>query len=100
MIAAGAVEALAATFLNEARRHSRHKFVRRCAPRVPLLLTGTRLVEGSWNLSLKDEFCCTTPGYVAGVHCVLPSSASTGIAGISLPALSPNPAKISLLHFK
>jgi hypothetical protein len=101
MIAAGSVEALAATFLNEAMRHSRHKFVRRCAPLVPLLLTGTHLVEGSRNLSLKNEFYCTTPGYiVAGVHCVLPSSASTGIAGISLPALWPNPAKISLLHFK
>ncbi len=101
MIAAGSVEALAATFLNEAMGHSRHKFVRRCAPLVPLLLTGTHLVEGSRNLSLKNEFYCTTPGYiVAGVHCVLPSSASTGIAGISLPGLSPNPAKISLLHFK
>jgi hypothetical protein len=101
MIAAGSVEALAATFLNEGMRNSRHKFVRRCAPLVPLLLTGTHLVEGSRNLSLKNEFYCTTPGYiVAGVHCVLPSSASTGIAGISLPGLSPNPARISLLHFK
>jgi hypothetical protein len=101
MIAAGSVEALAATLLNEAMRHSRHKFVRRCAPLVPFLLTGTHLVEGSRNLSLKNEFYCATPGYiVAGVHCVLPLSASTGITGISLLGLSPNPAKISLPHFK
>jgi hypothetical protein len=55
MIAAGSVEALATTFLNEAIRHSRHKFVRRCAPPVPLRLTATYLVEGSRNLSAEKR---------------------------------------------
>jgi acyl-CoA thioesterase len=62
MIAAGSVEALAATYLAQSMRHSRHKFVRQCAPLVPLLLTGIHVVEGSRNLSQRNEFYCTTPG--------------------------------------
>jgi hypothetical protein len=101
MIAAGSVEALAATYLNQGMRHSRHKFVRQCSPLVPLLLTGIHFIEGARNLPLKNEFYCTTPGYiVVGSHCLLPPSTPTGIASVLLPGLSANPARISLLHFK
>jgi hypothetical protein len=101
MIAAGSVEALAATYVNQGMRHSRHKFVRQCAPLVPLLLTGIHFIEGARNLPLKNEFYCTTPGYiVVGSHCLLPPSKPTGIASVLLPGLSPHPARISLLHFK
>lgn len=101
MIAAGSVEALAVTYLDQGMRHSRHKFVRQCAPLVPLLLTGIHVAEGSRNLSLRNEFYCTTSGYIViGSYCQLPSSAPTGIVGASLPGLLPNPVRISLRHFK
>jgi hypothetical protein len=101
MIVAGSVEALAATYVNQGMRHSRHKFVRQCAPLVPLLLTGIHFIEGARNLPLKNEFYCTTPGYiVVGSHCLLPPSTPTGIAKVLLPGFSANPTRISLLHFK
>jgi hypothetical protein len=100
MIAAGSVEAFAAIYLNQGMRRSSHKFVRRCAPLVPLLLTGIHLIEGAHNLSLKNNFYCANPGYVLtnDHHCVMPSSMPAG--GVSLPGLSGNRPRISLLHWK
>jgi hypothetical protein len=97
MIAAGSVEAFAATYLNQGMRHSPHKFVRRFAPLVPLLLTGIHLIEGARNPSLKNNYYCVNPGYILvdDSHCVAPSSAPP--VTISLPGLSANPTRILLL---
>jgi hypothetical protein len=97
MIAAGSVEAFAATYLNQGMRHSPHKFVRQCAPLVPLLLTGIHLLEGARNPFLKNNYYCVNPGYllVDDSYCVAPSSAPPLTA--SLPGLSANPSRISLL---
>jgi hypothetical protein len=100
MIAAGSVEAFAAIYLNQGMRRSSHKFVRRCAPLVPLLLTAVHLIEGAHNLSLKNNFYCANPGYVLtnDHHCVMPSSVPAG--GVSLPGLSGNRPRISLPRWK
>ena len=96
MIAAGSVEAFAATYLNQGMRHSPHKLVRQCAPLVPLLLTGIHLIEGARNPSLKNNYYCVNPGYILvdDSHCVAPSSAPP--VTTSLPGLSANPSRISL----
>jgi hypothetical protein len=95
MIAAGSVEAFAATYLNQSMRRSPHKFVRQCAPVVPLLLTGIHLIEGARNLFLKNNYYCVNPGYVLvnDSYCVAPSSAPP--VTTSLPGLSANPSRIS-----
>jgi hypothetical protein len=95
MIAAGSVEAFAATYLNQGMRHSPHRFVRQCAPLVPLLLTGIHLIQGARNLSLKNNYYCVNPGYVLvnDSYCVAPSSAPP--VTTSLPGLSANPSRIS-----
>jgi hypothetical protein len=100
MIAAGSVEAFAAIYLNQGMRRSPHKFVRRCASLVPLLLTGIHLVEGAHNLSLKNNFYCVNPAYVLTPdnHCALPSSAPAGSA--SLPGRSGNRASTPLPRWK
>jgi hypothetical protein len=100
MIAAGSLEAFAATYVSQSMRHSRHRFVRRCAPVVPLLLTGIHLIEGAHNLSLKNNFYCANPGYVLTTdnHCVMASSMPAG--SISRPGFSGNRATISLPHWK
>ena len=100
MIAAGSVEAFAATYLSQSMRHSPHKFLRRCAPLVPLLLTGIHLIEGAHNLSLKNNFYCANPGYVltSDHHCVMLSSSPAG--SVSPPGLSGNRASISLSRWK
>ncbi len=97
MIAAGSVEAIAATYLNQGLRHSSHKFVRQCAPLVPLLLTGIHLIEGARNPYLKNNCYCVNPGYVLvdDSYCVAPSSALP----VTVPASGgpANPPRISLL---
>jgi hypothetical protein len=100
MIAAGSLEAFAATYLNQSMRRSRHKFVRRCAPLVPFLLTGIHLIEGAHNLSLKNNFYCANPGYVltSDNQCAMPTSVPA--ASVSRPGLPGNPARISLPHRK
>jgi len=100
MIAAGSMEVFAAMYLNQSMRRSRHKFVRRCAPLVPFLLTGIHLIEGAHNLSLKNNFYCANPGYVltSDNRCAMPTPAPAG--SISRPARSGNPASISLPHWK
>jgi hypothetical protein len=100
MIAAGSVEAFAATYLNQNMRRSRHKFVRRCAPLVPFLLTGIHVIEGAHNLALKNNYYCANPGYVLtnDNHCAMPTSVPA--ASASRPARSGNPAGISLPHRK
>jgi hypothetical protein len=94
MIAAGSVEAFAATYLNQSMRRSAHKFVRRCAPVVPLLLSGIHLIEGARNLSLKNNYYCVNPGYILvdDSRCVARSSAPP--VTTSLPGLSANPSRI------
>jgi hypothetical protein len=94
MIAAGSVEAFAATYLNQGMRHSPHKFVRQCAPLVPLLLTGIHLIQGARNLSLKNNYYCVYPGYILvdDSYCEAPSSAPP--VTTSLPGLSVNPSRI------
>lgn len=94
MIAAGSVEALAATYLNQSMRHSPHKFVRQCAPLVPLLLTGIHLIEGARNPSLKNNYYCVNPGYILvdDSYCAAPSSATP--VTTSVPGLSVNPSRI------
>ena len=96
MIAAGSVEAFAAIYLHQGLRRSSHKFVRHCAPLVPLLLTGIHLIEGAHNLSLKNNFYCANPGYVltSDHHCVMLSSSPAG--SVSPPGLSGNRASTSL----
>ena len=93
MIAAGSVEAFAATYLNQGMRHSPHKFVRQCAPLVPLLLTGIHLIQGARNLSLKNNYYGVNPGYILvdDSYCVAPSSASP--VTTSLPGLPANPSR-------
>jgi hypothetical protein len=97
MVAAGSVEVFAATYLNQGMRHSPHKFVRQCAPLVPLLLTGIHLIEGARNPYLKNNYYCVNPGYVLvdDSYCVAPSSAPP--VTTSLPGLSANPSRILLL---
>jgi hypothetical protein len=97
MIAAGSVEAFAATYLNQGMRHSPHKFVRHCAPLVPLLLTGIHLIEGARNPSLKNNYYCVNPGYILvdGSHCVAPSSAPP--VNVPAPGGPANPSRILLL---
>jgi hypothetical protein len=97
MIAAGSVEAFAATYLNQSMRHSPHKFVRQCAPVVPLLLTGIHLIEGARNPYLKNNYYCVNPGYILvnDSYCVAPSSAPP--VTTSLPGLSANPSRILLV---
>lgn len=98
MIAAGSVEAFAATYLNQGMRHSSHKFVRQCAPLVPLLLTGIHLIEGARNPSLKNNYYCANPGYILidDSYCVAPSSAPP--VSTSLPGGPANPPRILLLR--
>jgi hypothetical protein len=95
MIAAGSVEAFAATYLNQSLRHSPHKFVRPCAPLVPLLLTGIHLIEGARNPYLKNNYYCVNPGYVLvdDSYCMAPSSAPP----VTVPASGgpANPPRIS-----
>jgi hypothetical protein len=99
MIGAGSMEVFAAMYLNQSMRRSRHKFVRRCAPLVPFVLTGIHLIEGAHNLSLKNNFYCANPGYVLtrDNHCATPTPVPAGSAP---PALSGNPPRISLPHGK
>ena len=96
MIAAGSVEAFAATYLNQGMRHSPHKLVRQCAPLVPLLLTGIHLIEGARNPSLKNNYYCLNPGYILvdDSHCVAPSSAPP--VSVPAPRGPANPSRISL----
>lgn len=100
MIAAGSMEVFAAIYMNQSMRRSRHKFVRRCAPLVPFLLTGIHLIEGAHNLSLKNNFYCANPGYVLtrDNHCAMPTPVPAG--SVSRPALSGNPVSISLPRWK
>jgi hypothetical protein len=100
MIAAGSVEGFAAMYLNQSMRRSRHKFMRRCAPLVPFLLTGIHLIEGVHNLSLKNNYYCPSPGDVltSDNHCAMPTPVPAG--GVSGPARPGNPARISLPHWK
>lgn len=97
MIAAGSVEVFAATYLNQGMRHSPHKFVRHCAPLVPLLLTGIHLIEGARNPSLKNNYYCVNPGYllVDDSHCMAPSSAPP--VTVRAPGGPANPSRILLL---
>jgi len=97
MIAAGSVEAFAATYLNQGMRHSPHKFLRRCAPLLPLLLTGIHLIEGARNPYLRNNYYCVNPGYILvdDSYCVAPSSTPPVTA--SLPGRSANPSRISFL---
>src|ERR1035438_478786 len=55
MITVGSIEGFATTYLHQYMRRSSHKMVRRCAPITPLVLTGIHLIEGSRNLSLKNN---------------------------------------------
>jgi hypothetical protein len=55
MITVGSIEGFATTYLHQYMRRSSHKMVRRCAPLAPLVVTGVHLVEGSRNLSLKNN---------------------------------------------
>ena len=97
MIAAGSVEAFAATYLNQSMRRSPHKFVRQCAPVVPLLLTGIHLIEGARNLFLKNNYYCVNPGYVLvnDSYCVAPSSAPP--VNVPAPGGPATPSRILLL---
>jgi hypothetical protein len=55
MITVGSIEGFATTYLHQYMRRSSHKLVRRCAPFAPLVVSGIHLVEGSRNLSLKNN---------------------------------------------
>lgn len=100
MIAAGSLEAFAATYASQSMRYSPHKFVRRCAPLVPLLLTSIHLIEGGHNLFLKNNFYCANPAYVLTTdhHCVMPPPLPA--INIAPPVLTGNRARMSLQHWK
>jgi len=97
MIAAGSVEAFAATYLNQGMRHSPHKIVRRCAPLGPLLLTGIHLIEGARNPSLKNNYYCANPGYILvdDSYCVAPTPSSAPPVSAPAPGRPANPSRIS-----
>jgi hypothetical protein len=100
MLAAGSLEVIATTYLHQSMRRSPHKFVRRCAPLSPLLLTGIHLIEGSRNLALKNLFYCTTPGYVVvGSVCILPPRVQTGSSASPMSGPSPGATKMTFLRF-
>jgi hypothetical protein len=100
MIAAGSIEVVATTYLHQCMHRSPHKFLRNFAPLIPLVLTGVHLIEGSKNLTLKNQFYCATPGYVvvAGT-CVPPSSGPAGFSYRPVSGLRLIPQKMTWLDF-
>jgi hypothetical protein len=83
MIPMGIGEAALSTYSYRRLSHSPNRFLRGAAPLVPIGLTAVHVIEGARNVTLKNKYRCSDPGYVVvGAVCVpAPPPVLTGAAG-------------------
>jgi hypothetical protein len=83
MIPIGIGEAALSTYSYRRLSHSPNRLLRGAAPLVPIGMTAVHVIEGAWNITLKNRYRCADPGYVVeGAVCVpAPPPVVTGVPG-------------------
>ena len=71
MIPIGIGEAALSTYSYRRLSRSPNRLLRGAAPLVPIGMTAVHVIEGAWNITLKNRYRCADPGYVVeGAVCV------------------------------
>jgi hypothetical protein len=85
MIAFGAIEDVASTYLHQSMRRSRHKFIQRLAPAVPLALTTIHITKGYGVLTATTNLCAVVPNLGPDFHPVAFLDGYTCVKSVETP---------------